>query len=93
MIRNEVFYIWFQQAVGFYSRLARDIFEKFPSIAEIYKCNDFSFLGDEKRKYINRLENKDTSSAFEVLKRCEQLGVRVTGYYDELYPERLKKIR
>ena len=91
-MRNEVFYIWFQQAIGLYSRLARDIFARFESITEIYNCDDFSFLGKDKEKYINRLENKDTSSAFEVLKKCERIGARVTGYYDELYPERLRNI-
>ena len=60
-MRQDVFYIWLQQALGFYNRLVSDIFERFSSITE-------------------------------VLKRCERLSVRVTGYYDELYPERLKKI-
>jgi len=91
-VKTEVLYIWFQQAIGIYSRLAVDIYARFVSITEIYNCNDFSFLGEDKAKYIKRLRDKDTTSAFEVMKRCESLGVRVTGYYDEFYPARLKNI-
>ena len=91
-MKHQVLYIWLQQAVGLYSRLVSDIFNRFQSIEEIYNCEDFSFLGESKSKYIKRLENKDNSSAFEVLKRCEALGVRITGYYDELYPEKLRSI-
>lgn len=91
-MKNELLYIWLQQAVGLYSRLVSKIFEKFSSIEDIYNCEDFSFLDESKAKYIKRLENKDNSSAFEVMKRCESLGVRITGYYDELYPQKLRSI-
>ncbi len=91
-MKHQVLYIWLQQAVGLYSRLVSDIFNRFQSIEEIYNCEDFSFLGESKMKYIKRLESKDNSSAFEVMKRCEALGVRITGYYDELYPEKLRSI-
>ena len=91
-MKKELLYIWLQQAVGLYSRLVSKVFTKFSSIEEIYNCEDFSFLGESKSKYIKRLESKETSTAFEVLKRCESLGVRITGFYDELYPERLRNI-
>lgn len=91
-MKHQLLYIWLQQAVGLYSRLVSDIFNKFQSIEDIYNCEDFSFLGESKAKYIKRLENKDNSSAFEVMKRCESLGVKITGYYDELYPEKLRGI-
>jgi len=66
-VKTEVLYIWFQQAIGIYSRLAVDIYARFVSITEIYNCNDFSFLGEDKAKYIKRLRDKDTTSAFEVM--------------------------
>ncbi len=91
-MKNELLYIWLQQAVGLYSRLVSKIFTKFSNIEDIYNCEDFSFLGESKSKYIKRLENKDNSSAFEVMKRCDSMGVKITGYYDELYPEKLRDI-
>lgn len=87
-----MFAIWFQLAVGICNRLAGEILPRFNNFEEIYKCSDFSFLGEKREKYINRLENKDTSEAFEVLKKCESMRVRVTDFYDELYPESLRKI-
>ncbi len=91
-LKDSVFSVWFQLAVGICSRLAGEILPRFNNFEEIYKCSDFSFLGEKREKYIKRLESKDTSEAFEVLKRCQALRVRVTGFYDELYPESLRKI-
>lgn len=91
-MKDALFYIWLQQALGLYSRNVKDIFARFDSITDVYNCDDFSFLGEKRDKYIKRLENKDTSAAFEVLKRCEAMGVNITGYYDELYPKGLKNI-
>ncbi len=91
-MKDSLLYIWLQLALGVCSRLAGQLFTKFHSMADIYNCNDFSFLGDKREKYIKRLECKDTAEAFEVLKRCQGLGVTVTGYYDDLYPSSLRKI-
>ncbi|MBO5915185.1 MAG: hypothetical protein J6Q72_07535, partial [Clostridia bacterium] len=78
---TEICYIWFQRAIGPYSRLVREILNRFESIEEVYNCEDFSFLGAKREKYIKRLETKDVTDAFEIYKRCESLGVRITGYY------------
>lgn len=91
-MRKEILYIWFQQQVGRCNRLTKEILSRFESIAEVYNCDDFSFLGEKREKYIKKLESKDTSQAFEVLKRCEKIGARITGYYDDRYPELLRRI-
>lgn len=91
-MKEKVLYIWLQQALGLYSRLAREIFLRFGGIEEIYGCDDFSFLGEKREKYIKRLEAKDLSAAYETAKKCESIGAAVTGYYSELYPQKLKAI-
>ena len=91
-MKKELMYIWLQLSVGLYSRAVSEIFVKFSCIEDVYNCEDFSFLGERRDKYIKRLESKDTSDAFEILKRCNTLGVRVTGYYDELYPKGLRSV-
>ena len=73
-MRGKIFYIWLQLALGICNRLTREIFERFDSIDDIYRCDDFSFLGDKRKKYIDRLLNKETSEAFEVAKRCENVN-------------------
>lgn len=93
MMKEKILYVWFQTALGICNRLSGEILSRFGSIAEVYNCNDFSFIGEKYEKYINRLENKDTSQAFEILKRCESLGIQITGYYDLLYPKSLRKIK
>ncbi len=91
-MRDRVFYIWLQLALGICNRLTREIFERFEGIEEIYQCDDFSFLGEKRKKYIERLSDKETSYAFEVLKRCESVNASIIGYYDEIYPDSLRTI-
>lgn len=91
-MKTEALYIWLQQSIGLCNRVAYEVLSRFNSIVDVYNCNDFSFLGEKKSKYIDRLESKDVSSSLEVLKKCKAKGIRVIGYYDELYPERLKRI-
>lgn len=91
-MRKACLYIWLQRAVGFYSKLPKLLFEKFDDIEALYACEDFSFLGVKYEKYIKQLEQKDTSEAYEIAKRCINLGVETTGYLDSRYPNKLKEI-
>ena len=91
-MRKTCLYIWLQMAVGLYSKLPKLLFEKFDDIEALYACDDFSFLGAKHESVIKRLEQKDTSEAYEIAKRCFNLGVETTGYLDERYPKRLKEI-
>lgn len=87
-----VCYIWLHQAIGICSRISQELLSRFNSVEEVYKCTDFSFLGEKREKYIKRLEEKDASRAYEVYKRCEQIGASITGYYDARYPKRLRDL-
>lgn len=91
-MKDSILYIWLQLSLGICSRLTNEIFPKFGSVAEIYNSLDFSFLGEKRGKYIKRLENKDTSQAFEIFKMCESKGIEITGYYNERYPDSLRQI-
>ncbi len=91
-MRHKILYIWLQLAVGICNRVAGEVLSCFEDIESVYKCEDFSFLGESRGKYIKRLENKDTSEAFEILKRCEAIKADITGYYDERYPKKLRRI-
>lgn len=91
-MKTEALYIWLQQSIGLCNRVAYDVLSRFDNIVDVYNCNDFSFLGDKKNKYVDRLERKDVSDALEVLKKCNALGVHIIGYYDEFYPDRLRRL-
>jgi len=91
-MKTKLLYIWLQMAVGICNRVAGEVLSHFDDILSVYHCEDFSFLGDHRSRYIKRLEDKDTSSAYEVLKRCEAIKADITGYYDELYPNALRRI-
>ena len=91
-MREIILYSWLQTCIGTASRLASEILPRFSGIDELYQNEDFSFLGAEREKYIERLENKDTGQAFEIAKRVLAVGAHVVGYYDKNYPSRLRGI-
>ena len=91
-MKRDILYIWLQLSVGICSRAARELLIGFKSVEEIYNCEDFSFLGEKRASLARRLENKDTSEAFEVMKRCSALGVGIHGYYDDDFPHRLRLV-
>ena len=91
-MREIILYSWLQTCIGTASRLASEILPRFSGIDELYQNEDFSFLGAEREKYIERLENKDTGQAFEIAKRVRAVGAHVVGYYDKNYPSRLRGI-
>ncbi len=91
-MKGKVLYIWLQLALGLCNRLTREIFERFDNIEDVYSCTDYSFLGEKRQKYIDRLSDKDMSQPFEIAKRCESVHASIIGYYDELYPESLRVI-
>lgn len=91
-MKTDILYIWLQMALGICNRITLEVMSEFGSAEEIYNCRDFSFLGEGKEKYIKRLESKDTSDAFEVLKKCESIGAGVLGYYEKGFPSRLRGI-
>ncbi len=91
-MKEKLLYIWFQMAVGRCSHTAGILLSRFSDIASIYRCEDFSFLESAKPTTIKRLKNKDTSLAFEVLKKCQAIKAEIIGYYDEYYPESLRRI-
>ena len=91
-MKNDILYVWLQQATGVASRVTRDLLFRFKSIEELYRCDDFSFLGENHAKCVARLSSKDTGSAFEVVKKCASLGVKITGCFESDYPDLLRRI-
>lgn len=79
-MREIILYSWLQTCIGTASRLASEILPRFSGIDELYQNEDFSFLGAEREKYIERLENKDTGQAFEIAKRVRAVGAHVVGF-------------
>lgn len=91
-MKNDTLFVWLQLAVGLYSKLPKLLFEKLGDIESIYGCDDYSFLGSKNEKYIRKLEQKETGDAYEIVKRCQSLGVVPLLYTDERYPKLLKEI-
>lgn len=89
---NDVYYIWLSQSLGTGTRASGELMRRFGSAKEIYSLEEYPpdlRLSDRQRRV---LEDKDLSEALAVSERCEKAGVKVLGYYDALFPERLRAI-
>ena len=86
-------YIWLQLAAGICSSIGKTLFSAFSSVEDIYYCNDFSFLPENKKHFIKKLENKDMSEAFEIYKKCKEMHISLTGFFDDDFPKKLRNIK
>lgn len=87
-----VYYIWLTMACGVDTGHAFRVYSSFNSIEDVYKADDFSGV----RLPADVTENlcsKRLDEAYEVYKYCKSLGVEILCYDDELYPNRLRKIK
>ena len=73
------------------SSVYRVLFERFPSVKDIYDCEDFSFLGS-KYSCTERLNKKDLSASFEIYKKCKNNDIHILTYHDTLFPDSLRML-
>ncbi len=90
--RRATLYIWLQQAIGTCTGVSGLLASRFEDVEDIYNCDDFSFLGKNRDKYIAGLGNKSLTDAHEIYKRCVARGIKISGRFDSDYPTKLKRI-
>lgn len=84
-------FIWFTTACGADSTMAFKLYGKFDGIEKLFAANFYDVDGITDEQMRNLLD-KRLDSAFEILKRCNALGVRVLCFEDSGYPDKLKTI-
>lgn len=84
-------FIWLTMAFGANSTKSFKVYSKFGDINKAYATNDYDMEGitDEQ---MCKLLDKRLEGAFEVLKKCKVLGIRVLCIEDEGYPDKLRAI-
>ncbi len=85
-------FIWLTMACGADSTQGYKVYSACGDIDKVYAADEYDFKGlsDEQ---VRNLFNKRLEGAFEVLKRCKALGVRVVCIEDNSYPDKLKVIQ
>ncbi len=89
---KDVYYVWLAQALGTGSRAAGELLRRYSSAEQIYSLDEYPSELRISARQLRALCDKDLTSALSVIERCAKLGVKVLGYYDALFPERLRAI-
>lgn len=86
-----IYWIWFAELSHISLAQKHALLQHFSDPEEIYHSEERAFSGFSP-KVIAALERKDLSRAREILRSCEDRGIRVLTYGDRPYPNRLKNI-
>ena len=93
---NQLLYtIWLSLACTPGTETFSKLNSRFPSPEDVYNADRDAIaacIGSKSRDYIS-LTNKDVEKAREILNFCTSKGVGILTYYDELYPDSLKRIK
>jgi len=85
-------YAWLCLACGVDSLYPFRLISRYGDIDKVYAATDYD-LDNLPDDIYGRLMDKRLNQAFEVVKRCKALGVRMLCIDDEDYPAKLKKIK
>ena len=94
MTNSTKYYIWLSLALGFSSPRYKALYELYPDISVLYEDGEGEqrLSGVLRDKNISELSNIPISKAYEIISRCNQLGINILSIDDPAYPERLRNI-
>lgn len=91
MTENALFTLWLELATGDSPYTAsRLVPEHDPK--ELYHATRDELIPAVGKELANRLLNKDLIPAKKILRKCDDLGIRITAYRDDDYPPSLREI-
>ena len=93
MSENLEYWLWLQKALG-EGAYIKSIIEEFGSAKGLYDANiiEWRMSSALTAKQINRLEQTELNSVYEIIHTCEINNWQIIDYEDSNYPKRLKEI-
>lgn len=94
MYKGHIYFIWLSEAVDRSYCVYRYLLEHFDTPYDVYRADEEGYLslGKKVERYLDRLLNKDLSSAANILDYCKSHKIGVLTYEDEAYPSLLRQI-
>lgn len=89
-----LYWVWFQQAIGYGNKRVKYIFQNYENIKEFYNSKSYGWrlCGCFTNSQISKLENTSLNVAYKILEKCYKLGYEVIDISDNRYPELLREI-
>ena len=88
------YYIWLSLALGYSTPKCKALASIYPNITAFYQGGvmEWRLSGVLNDKDISALEATPVAKAYEVIARCNELGISIVSLDDPNYPEKLKDI-
>lgn len=88
------YYIWLSLALGYSTPKCKALASIYPNIAAFYDGGEaeWRLSGVLNAKDISALEAAPLEKAYEVIARCNELGISIVSLDDPIYPAKLKDI-
>lgn len=88
------YWIWLSRALNYRTDKLKLLLSRFGSAEKIYNADirDITNVCKLSAQEYDKLSTKSLNKCEEILSECEQLGIKVLGYDDPMYPERLRNI-
>lgn len=88
------YFIWLSLALGYNTPKCKALASLYPDIADFYSGGqmEWRLSGVLNSKDISALERTPLSKAYEVISRCNELGISILSLDDPGYPEKLMDI-
>lgn len=88
------YYIWLSQALGYGTPKCKALASLYPDMADFYQGGEqeWRYSGVLNAKDIAALEAAPLAKAYEVIARCNELGISILSLDDPNYPAKLKEI-
>lgn len=86
-----IYWIWFAELTHISLAQKHQLLQHFSDPEEIYHSSERAF-SEFPKKIVAALEHKDLTRAREILRNCQDRGIRVLTFGDRMYPKRLKNI-
>ena len=88
------YYIWLSLALGYSTPKCKALASIYPNITAFYQGGvmEWRLSGVLNDKDISALEATPLEKAYEVIARCNELGISIVSFDDPSYPEKLKEI-
>ncbi len=94
MTNDTKYYLWLTLALGYANRKAGQLYRLYESLGDFCRGGEFEWrlsgvLGD---KDITALSQTPLEKAYEVIARCNELGISILSLDDPGYPDKLREI-
>lgn len=93
-MKNTAKWIWLAQKCGVASQEMISVVEKLGAIKDVYLADYETYLENGiSERLAEKLSDKSLDEAYDIIKRCSEIGAGILCYADENYPKSLRSLK